>query len=250
MQLKIRTNFLKMCAVAAMIFSAQAAYADVKLRVGPSKINYSSEATFSNQTASAQTFYDKGASIGLTAIDNDSGWYFDGSGTGGESRDPRESVRSLTYTHIALVAGKAYAHENGMSSSIFAGYKIGFTEQTLPQLVGGKVEQYTFDVAGIVMGAGLGIPVPGIGGTLGVNAGVGMMKMDMSSLYTIKQVSSNESIGYSYGMSYSYPFTETLGLTVDVKGNSYNYTFGTNAYGLQSATEQWTAYSVLLTANF
>jgi len=90
----------------------------------------------------------------------------------------------------------------------------------------------------------------GSGGTVSLNVGIGSIKMRMTRLNGSSNFESSDSRGYSYGASYSYPINDSMGVTLDTKGNSYEYKYGNNSAGLESISEKWTAYSLLFYVNF
>ena len=216
---------------------SQSALADIKVRAGNSSVNYSAEMVLANKNFTRTEDF-KGPLIGLTFI-RDSGLYLDvslPSGdkegkypyiTGGGTFPAPKSYRG----DVAWVVGKAYVDEDsGLAKSIFIGYKTSRTEIDGPQ-VSGTPAVYKFNTSGLVVGGGISKPLD-IGGSVGVNGGVGVMRMIWEESYlngTSTNSTSDLSYGYSLGASYTYPFSSAFGVTLDYKTQSYNLKFSSGS---------------------
>jgi hypothetical protein len=218
-----------MVAVAAI--SSQPAMADFKVRLGKANVHY--EGNISAPTGNSNTAQDFQSNFfGATYI-WDSGIYFDLSHYVGRVDRPggfQDQRFDPTFT-----LGLAGETESGTKTSMFVGVKHGHTEYAGTP-VGANTPTYSFDTNGFVMGGGLGFPMSN-GTTVGVNAGIGFLRMLWGETYVgptapaASEDTSTMSLGYSYGVNYTIPFNQTFGLTLEYKGQSYNFKFGGTGTG-------------------
>lgn len=215
------------------VFTSQVALADIKVRAGTSSVSYSAEMVLANKSFTRTEDF-KGPLIGLTFI-RDSGLYLDVSLASGDKEGKYPYITGegtfpapkAYRADIAWVVGKAYLdEESGLAKSIFIGYKTSRTELDGPQ-VSGTPAAYKFNTSGLAVGGGISKPLD-IGGSVGVNGGVGVMRMIWEESYlkgTTSNSTSDLSYGYSLGASYTYPFGSAFGVTLDYKTQSYNLKF-------------------------
>jgi hypothetical protein len=81
----------------------------------------------------------------------------------------------------------------------------------------------TFDNSGIFFGGGYGFPAAG--GQIGLNGALAFM----SGKWTDDVGFNNEAdftVGFSFGLSYTYTFGKNFGVTADYKMQRYSYDFG------------------------
>ena len=214
-------------------FLSQSALADIKVRAGTSSVNYSAEMVLANKNFN-RTADINGRLIGITFI-RESGLYLDVSMSAGQTAGKYPHLLggapadTTFHTDIAWVVGKAYVdEESGLAKSIFIGYKTSRTEIDGPQ-VSNVPAAYKFNTSGLVVGGGISKPLE-IGGSVGVNGGVGVMRMIWEENYfagTPTNATSDLSYGYSLGASYTYPFSSAFGVALDYKTQSYNLKFST-----------------------
>lgn len=213
------------CAVAA--FASQAAQAEVKVRAGAANSTY----TLGGDYITAKSKYTP-VNLGLTFA-GDSGMYVDLALSGGTGEHdgwaslgaPAETFKR---SDLALIVGASKLNpDNGIAGTFYVGLKTGNT--TLgAQNAGLLWTEETFDTKGFVFGGGGSFPIAaGRGGSIGVNAGLGLMgatwKDNSVAGYNEK---SKTAVGFSFGANYTYPFTPNVGMVVDLKGNWYSYNFG------------------------
>jgi len=231
------------CAMAA--FASQAAQAEVKIRAGVASSTYS----LGGDYVAAKSDYNP-VNLGVTfAADN--GMYVDLATSGGSGKhdgwakansptticggtscgnlaSPEEDFKR---SDIALIVGGSKLNpDNGIAVTIYAGLKAGKTTLDAQHAFtpGTRWTEETFETAGLVFGGGGSFPIAsGRAGSVGVNAGLGLMgatwKDNSTAGYNVK---SKTALGFSFGVNYTYPITSNFGVTVDYKGNAYTYDFG------------------------
>lgn len=225
------------CVFAAL--SSQTAQAEVKVRAGVASSTYK----LGGDYTAAKSDYNP-VNIGLTfAADN--GFYVDLAASGGTGKHDGWATANAPTTicggtncgnlasreetfkrsDLALIVGASRLNpDNGIAGTFYVGLKTGNT--TLgAQNTGLPWTEETFDTAGLVFGGGASFPIAsGRGGSVGVNAGLGLMgaKWKDTTGFNIK---AKTAVGFSFGANYTYPITSNFGVTVDYKGNAYSYEF-------------------------
>jgi hypothetical protein len=238
------------CAVTMLI--TQAAVADIKVRAGISKVSYSTDMAAPTRTFSGSHDF-RVPLIGATFI-SDTGWYVDAALATVNTPSNIYTDGTLTRKDGTVVVGKSETGDTGTSKSWYVGMKFGTTDQD-EQPVGGNRSEYSMNTTGLVFGGGFGIPLS-VGGTVAMNAGLGIMQMQWREKYNGIFRSENRSgfsPGYSYGLSYNYPFNQTIGAVAEYKGQVYNYSFNGGGSGPtkpSSVSEKVTTISLSLYATF
>ena len=201
------------------------ALADVKVRGGVASGNYEfivSAPGFGSSTIKSDY---TPLTVGLTVV-QDNGWYLDGSYSGGGGKhDGWNPKQNFTHSDLALVAGKNFSlSDSGTGGSFYLGFKSGSTTMEYPASSGGDD---VFTASGVVLGGGLGFPIAsGTAGFIGVNLGVGLMNGKYESPgISSSALKADNTVGASFGLSYTYPISSRLGLAADYKSNAYKYKF-------------------------
>lgn len=235
---------------AAAVFASQAAQAEVKIRAGAASSTYK----LGGDYITAESKYNP-VNLGLTFA-GDSGMYLDlavSRGTGEHDGwkslgAPKETFKR---SDVALIVGASRLNpDNGIAGTFYVGLKAGNT--TLgAQNAGLSWTEETFDTAGLVFGGGGSFPIAsGRAGSVGVNAGLGLMgatwKDNSTAGYNEK---AKTAVGFSFGANYTFPFTSNFGVVADYKYNSYNYNFGDAATPFK-VDEKISALGVSLYAKF
>jgi hypothetical protein len=142
---------------------------------------------------------------------------------------------------VALIVGGSKLNpDNGIAGTFYVGLKSGTSTlgANTAALIGPGPyttttawTEETFTSTGLVFGGGVSFPIAsGRAGSFGVNLGLGLMganwKDNSTAGYSVK---SKTAVGFSLGANYTYPITSNFGVTVDLKGNWYNYNFGDTA---------------------
>lgn len=214
------------CAMAALV--SQTAQAEVKVRAGVASSSYE----LGGDYITAKSDY-KPTNFGLT-LASDSGLYLDlavSSGTGKHdgwtnSGAPAEDFKR---TDSALIVGSSTITESGNASTFYVGIKTGSTTLSAKNNPFVLWNEETFDSAGFVFGGGAAFPIAsGSGGSIGVNAGLGVMGATWKD-DTGFNVKAKTAVGVSFGVNYTFPFTSNFGVVADYKYNSYSYDFGDTA---------------------
>ena len=267
-KLILRTS---MFAVAALFAQAAMADAGFKVRGGVASTTYDAEYSgfvTAYKGTSGTAKYDA-TTLGLTYT-TPVGIYFDLSGSAGSGN--HDSWRAITAASqsfkrndqqfIVGIAGVGPA-------SFYVGFKNGTTEMAAPKgvtinnnsicgAIGGTSpcslgwSKDTFNAKGLILGGGVGFPLgeDGRGGTIGVNAGLGLMKANWHDDNGYS-VDADTALGFSLGASYTYKFIPNFGMTVDAKYNKYSYDFNTaSASSSFSIGEKTTALGVNLFVTF
>lgn len=233
-------------ALAAM--TSQSAVADVKLRGGVANTSYSAEfdgGVYNGAVANADY---QAKSFGITFSSAD-GLYLDlalSNGTGDHdlyTAGPQNFERS----DAALIMGKANVNADGSAGTLYFGLKSG--ETILTARPGLSWTKDTMSAAGFVFGGGLSFPVGGWGGSVGVNGGMGFMGATWED-DAVFYAESDYAFGFSFGLSYTQPFNDSVGMVLDYKGNSYEYTFDAGTSSEFIVTEKTGAFGINLYAKF
>jgi hypothetical protein len=121
-----------------------------------------------------------------------------------------------------LTGGYVHVLQNGISISGFGGYTSA--ESTLkapgPPFMGWREDVFT--TKGLFIGAGAGFP--GLGGQFNVSLALAALKGKWTD-DTGFNADAKSSGGVSLGGGYTYRITPALGITADVKLQSYSYVF-------------------------
>jgi len=212
------------CAVTAL--ASQAAQAEMRVRAGT---GLASSYKLGGDYITAESKYNP-VTVGLTFA-ADSGMYVDLAVSGGSGKhDGWKNLgtpeQDFKRSDAALIFGASKLNpENGIAGTIYIGIKTGKSTLSAKN-TGLSWTEETFDTSGLVFGGGGSFPIAsGRAGAIGVNAGLGLMgaKWKDDAGFSAK---AKTAVGFSFGVSYTYPITSSLGLVVDYKGNAYSYNFG------------------------
>lgn len=160
--------------------------------------------------------------LGATLI-TDAGWFFDlGSRTSTSAKwnaqdlFPPLSDQDFERRDLTLTVGKALG--NGLS--VFGGYQAGDSELTLDSTpLGGTKDWLKQKTQGFFVGVGKGFAVGN--GTLALSGALGMMKAEITDSFGGPTEKSDSGSGVSLGLAYNYFFTKSIGITADLKYQSY-----------------------------
>jgi hypothetical protein len=214
----------------------QAAHAEglVRLRAGVSPTDYSLKFDENNPTSqkrgkTASSSY-TAKNVGLTFI-SEGGVYLDllGQTSGDATHDLWNPLPEQTFSRkdFTVTLGVSIPGQSG-TGSFFGGYKSGSSELGAPK--GTPVPGFgtplwskdIFDSKGFFFGGGYGFPAAG--GQFGFNGAIAFMggtwKDDAGF-----QNDADYTIGFSFGLSYTYMFGKNFGLTADFKAQHYSYGF-------------------------
>ncbi len=145
-----------------------------------------------------------------------------GGGPCGNTASPSEPFER---SDAALIFGMSFLNPNsGIAGTIYTGLKTGTT--TLgAQNAGLFWTEETFETSGVVFGGGASFPIAaGKAGSIGVSLGLGVMQATWQDNDGF-DIDADFAVGFSYGVSYTYPITSKFGVVAEVKGNSYSYEF-------------------------
>lgn len=212
-----------LCAMAALV--SQTAQAEIKVRAGIASSTY----TLGGDYITATSSY-KPTNVGLT-LSGDGGFYIDGtlsSGTGTHDgwKNTGHSAEKFKRSDMALIMGASkFNQNNGIAGTFYVGYKSGTTTLGAQNVLTVAWNEETFESSGFVFGGGGSFPIAsGRAGSIGVNAGLGVMGATWKDDAGFNK-KSNTAVGFSFGANYTYPITSNLGVVVDYKGNAYSYKF-------------------------
>ncbi len=231
---------------AAMV--SQSALAEVKIRAGAGSSTYELGGDYTK----AKSTYNPTA-VGVTYssdIASNSGWYVDlaySSGSGkhdgwatanaatticggtscGNAASPNEDFKRSDY---AVTGGVVFLNpENGIAGNVYIGLKGGSTTLGAQHAALAWTEE-TFDSVGFIFGGGASFPVAGgRAGSVGVNAGLGVMGATWKDNNGFN-AKAKTAVGGSIGANYTFPFTQNFGVTADYKYQAYSYNFGDTAH--------------------
>lgn len=251
--------------VAAALVS-QSALAEVKIRAGAGTSTYelggdytkakstftptAIGVTFSSDTSAAGAYLDLSYSSGSGQHD---GWATANSPTticGGTScgnvASPNEDFKRSDY---AVTGGAVFLNQNtGVAGNVYVGLKGGSTKLSA-QRAGLAWTEETFDSVGVIFGGGASFPVAGgRAGSVGVNAGLGIMGATWKDNNGFN-AKAKSAVGGSIGANYTFPFTQNFGVTADYKYQSYSYKFGDTANPF-TVNEKFSTLMGLLYAKF
>ena len=211
--------------VAAAVALPQAVQAEglVRVRAGLAPTNYT--LTFDDvgpyAGGKAKSKYTS-KNLGLTLI-SEGGFYVDALGqTSGDAKHDLWNPlpdQGFSRDDFTLTLGVSIPGQSG-TGSIFGGFKSGSTELKTPP--GLPWTRDTFDNSGIFFGGGYGFPA--LGGQIGFNGALAFM----SGKWTDDAGFNNEAdftVGFSFGLSYTYMFGKSFGVTADYKTQRYSYDF-------------------------
>jgi len=217
---------------AAAIALPQAVQAEglVRIRAGVAPTDYT--VTFNGLSygrGEAKSNY-TAKNVGLTFV-SDGGFYLDliGQTSGDATHDlwKPQPDQEFSRTDFTLTLGVSIPGQTG-TGSVFGGYKSGSSELTAPPGFGFTKD--TFDTAGFFFGGGYAWPA--IGGQIGINGAIAFM----GGTWKDDAGFSNDAdftVGFSFGLSYTYMFGKNFGLAADFKSQHYNYAF--NQYSTTAA---------------
>jgi len=222
---------------AGAIMASQAAYAQeglVRARVVLASNSYSlafdnadPNTDYRGRTAKASY---RSTGIGLTLVSG-GGMYLDFVATtsADATHDLWATSRPFKRDEQTLTLGYGSSVGTGTLSG-FLGYKAGTTELNslgfLPVAPAYRFTKDTFETGGFFFGAGYGFPAAG--GQIGLNAALAFMSGDWTDDHSPipYDVSADLTLGFSFGLSYTYMFGRNFGASVDLKANTYSYNFG------------------------
>ena len=251
------------------VLLSQPALAEVKIRAGGGSATYELGGDYTH----AKSTYNP-TSIGLTLSSDTSanGAYIDfayASGTGhhngwananvatsvcagGNCNNVAAPNEPFKRSDWAVTGGVVFLNQNnGVAGNVYVGVKGGTTTLDA-QHAAVTWTQETFTSTGVVFGGGASFPVAGgRAGSLGVNAGLGIMGAtwkdnNPAGNYSAK---ANTAVGGSLGVNYTFPFTRNFGVTADYKYQSYSYKFGTTANPF-TVSEKFSTLMGILYAKF
>jgi len=233
------------CAVS--LLASQMALADIKVRAGVASGSYSVDL----KNASGVVYQTVNAkytpiNLGASYVANN-GFYVDFGYTGGSgTHDMTSTDKTFRRSDLALIAGKSNVRESGFSTSFYGGFKTGQTVLT------SSVEDKLV-ASGLVGGVGVGFPVGP--GSLGVNVGLGIMKANWDKTGSAiaannRSYAADTAVGFSFGLGYTYPINETMGVVVDYKGHGYSYVFDSGLSTEFTVTETTNAVGANFYATF
>ena len=234
---------------AMTILASQAAQAELRVRAGVGGSTYS----LSGDYIEGKSKYNP-VNFGLTYA-TDSGMYFDLAVSGGTGEHDAYTLlgapaETFKRSDASLIVGKSMLNpDNGIAGTFYVGLKTGKT--TLgAQNAGLTWTEDIFDTSGLVFGGGASFPIAsGRAGAIGVNAGLGLMgaKWKDNAGFSEK---AKTAIGFSFGLSYTYPINSFLGVVVDYKGNAYSYNFGKDTANAFTVKETVSALGATVYAKF
>jgi len=209
---------------------SQSAMAEIKVRAGVANSTYK----LSGDYLKGKSDY-KPTNFGLTFA-SDGGLYLDlaisrGTGTHDIRNDPvyapfQSASESFKREDAALIGGASFLNQNnGIAGTFYVGIKTGKTTLGCGISCVTRTSE-TLTTSGVVFGGGASFPIAqGRAGSVGVNLGVGIMgnKWEASEGAS---ATADTAVGYSFGVSYTYPITSYFGVIADYKGNYYSYNFG------------------------
>jgi hypothetical protein len=229
---------------------SQSALAEVKVRAGVAGASYELGGNYIVATSSYTP-----VSVGLTFA-GDNGMYLDLSASGGSGKHdgwkaggyPAEKFKR---SDASVIAGASFLNpENGLATTFYVGYKTGKTTLGAENVPYVAWYSETFKTSGFVFGGGASFPIAGgRAGSVGVNAGLGLMGATWQDDTGFNE-KSKTAVGGSLGASYTYPFANHFGVIADLKYQTYNYKFEDNATWKKNITERIYTFGVSLYAKF
>jgi hypothetical protein len=244
--MKMNKKIVLACLCGVAVMASQGAMAAVKVRGGVTNNNYDLQYDSGSTSYKHTTSSFGGQSLGLTFI-SDSGLYLDlASSSGkGDRKDRYSATGTFERTDTAIVLGSTSVTSGGSATNVYVGWKSGETKL-------GSTSNYfpqTFSGSGFIFGGGWGIPAGG--GTIGLSLGMGLM----GQKYTVNGTTTttwdaDQAVGVSFGLGYSYPLAQNLGLSVDYKANAYKYNFNATSGTPFSYGESFSTLSLLAYLTF
>ncbi|HEY6242217.1 MAG TPA: hypothetical protein VIW78_15435 [Burkholderiales bacterium] len=165
--------------------------------------------------------------------------------------------QDFTHDSYTLTGGYSHGFESGASVSGFGGYTYEKTTlaaprgATVPSSAGPLVINFskdTFESSGIFIGAGGGYPA--LAGQFSGSVAVAGMKGTWKDDNGFNN-SATTTVGFSLGGAYTYPITQSLGITADLRFQQYKYDFGAaNTPTAYTVTEKITSLGVKLGYRF
>jgi len=225
-----KLTIVSMSCVASLLVSPMA-MADVKVRAGAASGSYSIDykVKSTSVTTSVNAKYVP-INLGASYV-ADNGFYVDLGYTGGTgTHDLYTTSESFKRSDVALIAGKANVRESGFATTFYGGIKSG---QTV--LGSATAFENKFTASGLVGGFGMNFPVGP--GSLGVNAGLGLMGASWAQTGSTTDTA-DAAVGFSFGLGYTLPITGSMGVVIDYKGNAYSYVFNSGLSNEYSIVEK------------
>ena len=217
--------------------------ADVKIRAGLINVNFAAEIAYPTNNFSVNQTY-RGVALGFTYI-NENGIYVDLAPTFSKGDKPAGVTSGADANRFdgTLVLGYSEGLDNGTSASYYFGIKNGLTVSYYSDATAtGGFRNLDLQSQGVIAGAGWAFPL-NLGGTIVVNAGIGLLVAEASE-NDIVLTTSKQSLGYSYGVSYNYPISTGKGLSIDYKGNIYNYEMEQKVLAPTQIKENWSLVGI------
>lgn len=221
-------NMKKLGLLAALALASTASFADTSFRLragyttGDYELSYNDESSYTAEYT--------GVPIGATLI-LDSGLYFDVliANVSGDA-DVLDQTTDFERDDTTLTAG--WRMDN---VSFYVGYKTAETNTDYPF----GIPPDKFESSGLVAGAGVAFPSGNH--SFAISGGLGFME----GTYTPEpgvDFDADFTLGYSFGLSYSYSFNSHFAITADYKWQSYDFEFTDSA---ETLTEDFSGFSVL-----
>ncbi len=196
--------------------------------------------------------------VGLTYVSS-GGFYVDvyGQTSGDATHDLWKPLPDQKFSRddFTLTLGVSLPSD-AATFSVFGGFKSGTSELDAPR---GRTFGFssgpgtigwgkdTFDSSGIFFGAGVGVPAAG--GQIGANAAIAFMSGTWKDDAGFN-ADADVTVGFSFGLSYTYTFGRNFGVILDYKAQAYSYDFATTTTANYSATETINSLGLNLFAQF
>jgi hypothetical protein len=253
-EFKMKKNINASVMAITLVFASSAVMAEdsIKVRAGFANNNYELNLEDGSTFVGGPV---KTTNLGITFLTSETG-YVDisissGSGDSTETLYPRPAY-ALDRSDFAIVFGSNKLHDDGKVTNMYIGYKSGETTMVSPEDASWWGNTINFEAAGLVVGGGLAIPVP-IGGAVSLTGGLGLMSGDYSYSLTSGYAYSKTAdytFGFSYGIGYTYPINNSVGVSVDYKASSYSYTFDAGLSTEEILDEKISGVGVSIYAKF
>jgi Outer membrane protein beta-barrel domain len=153
----------------------------------------------------------------------------------------------FSHDSYTLTGGYSHGFASGVSVSGFGGYTVSNTQLNAPKPPFGFSKD-KFDSQGLFVGVGVGYPALGgqVSGSVAIAGMSGKWKDDSGF-----NNSATTTVGFSLGGGYTYPITQSLGVTADLRYQQYKYDFGAaNTPTAYTVTEKVASLGVKLGYRF
>jgi hypothetical protein len=160
---------------------------------------------------------------------------------------PNTPSQDFSHDSYTLTGGYSHGFASGVSVSGFGGYVVSNTVLNAPKPPFGFSKD-KFDSQGVFIGVGVGYPALGgqVSGSVAIAGMSGKWKDDSGF-----NNSATTTVGFSLGGGYTYPITQSLGVTADVRYQQYKYDFGAaNTPTAYTVTEKVASVGVKLGYRF